>query len=199
MARPSLKAERRAQILTAFGRCLARYGFEGATLERVAEEAGLARALIRHNVGNRDQLVDAFVADFVERSRADMAAFIASLPQADRIAHLINGLFDSGYADTEGAAVGGALMAAVDLHPGLKGAMAQWNEDFIQALAAELGIQSSADEHAVRPVAVGLAALYANVEAMAAIDTDGRLRADSRAAALTLAATLPGLEALCGS
>ena len=55
MARPSVKEERREQILTAYEQCVARYGVEGATLDKVAEEAGLARPLIRHNIGNREE------------------------------------------------------------------------------------------------------------------------------------------------
>ncbi len=196
MPRPSLKAERRAQILTAFGRCLARYGFEGASLERVAEEAGLARALIRHNIGNRDQLIDAFVTEFLERSRADTAALVAGLPKTGRVKRLIEDLFDPDYIDAEGAAIGSALLAAVDLHPGLSAAMLAWNGEFMAALAQILSSESTADAQALREVAAGLAALYANVEAMAAIDRQGTLRADSQRAALRLVATLPGLEAL---
>ena len=49
--------ERRLQILEAFERCLARNGLEATTLDDVAREAGLQRAMIRHYVGNRDTLV----------------------------------------------------------------------------------------------------------------------------------------------
>ena len=43
MARPSVKDERTEAILAAFERCVARHGVEGATLQRTADEAGLAR------------------------------------------------------------------------------------------------------------------------------------------------------------
>ncbi|MEO1142890.1 MAG: TetR/AcrR family transcriptional regulator, partial [Pseudomonadota bacterium] len=59
MARPDIKESRREQIIDAFEFCVARYGVEGATLAKTAEQAGLARPLVRHNVGNRDDLVDA--------------------------------------------------------------------------------------------------------------------------------------------
>jgi AcrR family transcriptional regulator len=55
--RPPRSDERRLQILEAFERCLARNGLEATTLEDVAREAGLQRAMIRHCVGNRDTLV----------------------------------------------------------------------------------------------------------------------------------------------
>ena len=55
--RPPRSHERRLQILEAFERCLARKGLEATTLDDVAREAGLQRAMIRHYVGNRGTLV----------------------------------------------------------------------------------------------------------------------------------------------
>ncbi|MFD5248191.1 TetR/AcrR family transcriptional regulator [Amycolatopsis sp. NPDC058340] len=58
MGRNSLAEERKAQILSAFARCVARSGFAGTSLESVAEEAKLARGHVRHYLGNRhDQVV----------------------------------------------------------------------------------------------------------------------------------------------
>jgi len=61
MGRKSLKAERVTQILDAFERCMEKKGLESTTLENVAEEAGVARRIIRHYVGNRDDLIQAAV------------------------------------------------------------------------------------------------------------------------------------------
>jgi len=55
--RPPRTEERRLEILEAFARCVARSGLEATTLDDVAREAGLQRAMIRHYVGNRDTLV----------------------------------------------------------------------------------------------------------------------------------------------
>jgi len=58
VGRPSVAAERRQQVLSAFERCVARAGFAGTSLEDVAAEAGLARGHVRHYLGNRhDQVV----------------------------------------------------------------------------------------------------------------------------------------------
>lgn len=58
MGRSSLAAERKAQILSAFARCVARTGFARTSLEDVAAESGLARGHVRHYLGNRhDQVV----------------------------------------------------------------------------------------------------------------------------------------------
>jgi len=55
--RPPRTEERRLEILEAFARCVASSGLEATTLDDVAREAGLQRAMIRHYVGNRDTLV----------------------------------------------------------------------------------------------------------------------------------------------
>lgn len=57
MARPSKAAERVQQINEATLRTLAKYGYAAASLDRIAEEAGLARGHIRHYVGNRQNLI----------------------------------------------------------------------------------------------------------------------------------------------
>lgn len=59
MPRKSLAEERSAQILQAFERCIAKYGLEGSSLEKIAEEAAMKRTIIRHYIGNRDDLVAA--------------------------------------------------------------------------------------------------------------------------------------------
>lgn len=57
MARPSVAAERREQIVEATMRCIAEHGYAGTTLEQIAQEAGMARGHVRHFVGNRDALM----------------------------------------------------------------------------------------------------------------------------------------------
>ncbi|SLN25621.1 transcriptional regulator BetI [Falsiruegeria litorea R37] len=59
MGRPSVQKQRKAEVLDAFLTCASKYGIEGATLERIATEAGLKRPLIRHHLGNRDDMVKA--------------------------------------------------------------------------------------------------------------------------------------------
>lgn len=67
MGRPSLAEERLTQILDAVGRCIARFGVEGMTLEQVAAEAGLSRSHVRHYAGNRADLIDRFRRRLIER------------------------------------------------------------------------------------------------------------------------------------
>lgn len=59
MGRRDLSDERRPHIVAAAKRAITKYGVDGATQERIAEEAGMSRALIRHYLGNRDAVLDA--------------------------------------------------------------------------------------------------------------------------------------------
>ncbi|MDX3193436.1 helix-turn-helix domain containing protein [Streptomyces sp. MN03-5084-2B] len=76
MGRPSKAPKRIDEVLDAFTRCVARYGLEGVTLQRVADEAGMARGHIRHYVGNRDELRELFAQRIVGRyaGRAEQLA-----------------------------------------------------------------------------------------------------------------------------
>ncbi len=57
MARPSVADERTRQIIDATIRTIGARGITGASLDRIAEEAGMSRGHVRHFVGNRDELL----------------------------------------------------------------------------------------------------------------------------------------------
>ncbi|MCP2636087.1 TetR/AcrR family transcriptional regulator [Microbacterium sp. HD4P20] len=57
MARPSVAEERVGQIVEATIRTIAAEGITGASLGRIAEEAGMSRGHVRHFVGNREELL----------------------------------------------------------------------------------------------------------------------------------------------
>lgn len=167
MPRPSVKDQRSEQILDAFEICVARFGVEGATLERVAEEAGLARALIRHNVGNRDDLLDALTSRFFAQSDNSMKQFISMLPTKDRAKTMIDWLFDPGSGDAQSVLLSEALIAASGSNPKLARGMRKWTRKFISDIASVLSEEfPKADERAIKSVAAGITGIYFNVESM---------------------------------
>jgi len=93
MARPSLAATRREQILDALERCLARDGLEGTSLESVAAEAGVARPAIRHYFGNRDALLAAAVKRAVAAYGADLEDALRALPGEGCLGAFLDYLF----------------------------------------------------------------------------------------------------------
>lgn len=191
MPRPNLKDHRRSQILDAYEICVARYGVEGASLERVAEEAGLARPLIRHNVGNREDLLQAMVDRFLERSRTSTRQMLDELPDEDRLMTLIDWFFDPRYADPRLVLVSEALIAAGSNDPKLARAMRKWFRDFLGGVAAVVAQDyPDAEEGAVQAVAAGITAALFNFESLTLIGPMTDLREASRAAAIRLARSL---------
>ena len=191
MSRPSLKDERRAEILDAYGRCIARYGVEGATLEKTAEEAGLARALIRHNVGNKDELLDAFLDRFLSDSAGASDGIFASLPADDRVQTLVKWLFDPRYSNVHEVNVTNALLIAATDRPELARRLRRWTFNFIAAVRAELQAAfPDAPDEKTEAVATGVAAIYFNFDSMTSLGRLSKLRRSSEAAAHSLISTL---------
>ena len=191
MPRPSLKDERRAEILDAYGRCIARYGVEGATLEKTAEEAGLARALIRHNVGNKDELLDAFLHRFLGASTGASDNLFASLPADDRLQTMVSWLFDPRYTNAQEVNVTNALLIAATDRPELARRLRRWTFDFIAAVRAELQTTfPDAPDDKIDAVATGVAAIYFNFDSMTPLGGQSKLRRWSEAAVHWLISTL---------
>jgi len=191
MPRPTKKSERRAQILDAFERCVARYGLDGATLDRVSEEAGLARALIRHNVGNREALIEAFTERFMENSDAAMASMVDRLPSETRSIAMVNWLFQPGSPDTKLILASSALIMAGAYDHKLAKRMRAWTDAFIARIESVLKQDyPKANRDARRAVANGISGIYFNSQSMAPLGVDTALRTHSHDAALRLLHTL---------
>lgn len=93
MARPSLKAEKTEHILQAYEHCIGKYGVEGATLKKVAEEAGIARPLLRHYVGNQQDLLSKSIERYFTRQQKNTID-----PQKIKsVEELLDFLFDQKY------------------------------------------------------------------------------------------------------
>ncbi len=192
MPRPSLKDARRKEILDAYGRCIARHGVAGTTLELIAEEAGLARALIRHNVGNKDEILDAFVERYLATATAETDELFESLPEKKRIETMIGWLFDPAYSDAQAVNVSNALFMAAVERPSLAKPLRQWTADFTQRMEAELSDAYGESSARVEAVAAGIVAIYYNFESLALLGDLPRLRKTSEGAARLLAQSLEG-------
>ena len=191
MARPDIKDERREQILDAFEICVARYGVEGATLAKTAEVAGLARPLVRHNVGNRDALLTALVARYLQRSRASLNTMIAALPERDRVRTAIDWLIDPDSADAQLVHVASALIAASSNDQALAAKMRDWLSGFIAQIGRIIADDfPDADPATVSAVAAGITGIYFNIEALTPLGDVSALAVSSKRAALMLIETM---------
>lgn len=195
MARPDIKDSRREQILDAFEFCVARYGVEGATLTKTAEQAGLARPLVRHNVGNRDDLLEALTERFLKRSRDSMDNFLEALPQEERAKTAIEWLFDPQYSDDHQIQVSYALITHSYESKKLAVNMQQWLDDFVAKLDGLLADDfPEAEPSKVTAVSNGIAGIYFNVESMKWLGNIDSLAASSKQAACILLHSLKSIK-----
>ncbi|HIC81235.1 MAG TPA: TetR/AcrR family transcriptional regulator [Kiloniellaceae bacterium] len=192
MARPRVTEARREEILEAFARCVARDGVEGASLQKVADEAGLARALLRHHVGNREELVLALAERFCRQSLAEMADLVAALPEKKRLETFIAALFAPGYASSgEDLKVGAALVNAAERRAELRERLRAWYGAFEKIVAEELGRAYPKAKRGLRAeVASGIVGMAFSADSLTPLGDGKALFARSRRAALRLAATL---------
>ena len=79
MVRPSIKEASKEETLTAFSRYITKYGLAGSSLEKVAEESGLKRPLIRHYVGNREDLLSLLEEQVTDHSRQILDELLQNL------------------------------------------------------------------------------------------------------------------------
>ena len=187
MPRPSLKETRSEQILDAFVRCVARFGLDGSTQARISEEAGVGRPLLRHYLGNRDEMVRKLLDHVLQVFAVQVEALFDSLPPTDRIAAVMEALFGRAVYSSESAAVFAALVAASVRHEGLRAPLLGFVHDFESRLAAEIvGERPEADEKDVRTVASGVAAIYFNTDAVMPLRPRVEWRNTQRAAAQML-------------
>lgn len=188
MARPDIKQQRREQILDAFERCIATHGVAGAGLDLIAREAGLARALIRHNVGNREDLLEAAVDRFTARTAAEWAETLEQLPRKNRYETLIDWLFDPRNSNTQMVRISDALITACAGVPSLAPRVRRWLSSFNEVLITDMLKHSpSADRASATAVAAGIIAAYFSYDSTTPLgDMDG-YRTACRDAALLLA------------
>lgn len=74
MGRPSLKEQRRGEIVEAFAQVLAEHGYEGATVAAVAARAGIAPGMVHHYFKDKAELLDCLLDELVARFRGRVSA-----------------------------------------------------------------------------------------------------------------------------
>ncbi len=94
MSRTPNKTSRRAEIVTAMLHVMARHGYERATIQAIAQEAGLAPGLIHYHFKNKQEILISLVRSIAEFAKARSArAAIDAKSSMDRLRiHLEAGL-----------------------------------------------------------------------------------------------------------
>jgi AcrR family transcriptional regulator len=158
MPRPSLADVRRPQILEAYARCLIRYGPGGTTLDRIAEEAGVTRALVRHYLGNRKDVDGALVAHLRGRYVEWLDELGRGLPPAERLPRILDAMFAP--TSEEPSQLVDALLGISTEDPVLQGLLREMYLELEHLLHAEIAsARPAAPPEAQRRVAYGILCL----------------------------------------
>ena len=187
MGRPSLADTRRPQILRAFEDCVLKYGLEGSSLQRIAQQAGVRRNLIRHYFGNKDDLAEALVAGIIERTIAESQTLANADGEQAGAEALVGYLTGSRFADKRDDALIDALMAASHRDAGLRAQLRRKYRAFQRAIEQQLRSSfpaATADE--VRATAYSLMCLAVGSASMHDIEFPDSKRSYARQSAIQL-------------
>ncbi len=139
MGRKNLKDQRSAEIIAALERCIAKRGLEGTTLEQIAEEAGTSRRIIRHYLGNREELILTAINQ-IEKKHLDSAREVMGDFQAEaRLESALNYLFSEKFNNLPlNNLLAGLLASAVRGDETIRGAMKRIYDKFQSTIEDEL-------------------------------------------------------------
>jgi AcrR family transcriptional regulator len=192
MPRPSLKEQRTKEILEAYMACIARHGLEGATQDRIAAKAGLKRSIIRHYVGNKEDMVIALTTYLGGEFNNQTLTFENSGYKERNIQDLINLLFsDKATSEPTLVLVYQALIFAVDKYPGISKPLLGTIERLAKFVSGVLSYRyPQAAKQDIDAATYGLVVLHLNYDTISPLSPPKRWRTHSYDAAVALLASL---------
>jgi len=155
--------DRRPEILDATCRVIAKVGIPGLYIRRVAEEAGVSRALISYYFQTRDDLLQAALAFAEQRAIDEIASRTHSGTAIERITQALVLEFDDSPAVRDNWVIWSELTEAALFDPSMRGPIAHWSQEWDAAVAgairegqADGSISSSVDPDAASERLTGL-------------------------------------------
>ncbi|MBD5787901.1 TetR/AcrR family transcriptional regulator [Cellulosimicrobium terreum] len=162
----------RAKVLRAFAALLVEQGERAATLDAVAERAGVSKGGLLYHFGSKDALVDGLVEHLRELTDADVAAMRAA--PAGPVDHLLR---TSTVVDSEFELVYLAVTRlAQGAYPHARAALDGAHDAWTRAVLDEVG-----DPVVARAVVLLSDGLYAHAALSIAPDDEGAAEVDFRA------------------
>ena len=194
MPRPSLKPQRTEEILDAFQHCVVRYGMQGTSLERIAQEANMRRTILRHYVGNKDDLIVALANRFESRAGETLSSFRAMLPRRNRVQTMLKYFFGSQEAfNKDESMVADALIVEANRLPEVNRILAKWFDNFIAFVERELaGEYPEARRSDCRAAALAIISTFFVMGSLRPMTESAELRRAARTAARRLVQSLAG-------
>ena len=96
MARPSMAPQRIEEILDALEVCILQYGIQATSLENIAETADMKRTILRHYIGNRDDIICALSQRWRKKYSTQWQQVLEWLPNSSRSEAMVESLFTVG-------------------------------------------------------------------------------------------------------
>lgn len=138
MPRKDLTAQRTEQILDAFERCVAKYGLDGSSLEKIGEEAGMKRTILRHYIGNRDDIIRALCQRMAKEWDQQLRDFELAPTGSHPKKTLMDLLFYSSEHTSDSILVTESLIASADRYPEIGQFMRQFIDDYTEVISRRL-------------------------------------------------------------
>lgn len=192
VGRPSNRDERYGQVMEAFVRCVARMGLEGATLSTIAQEAGLTRPLIRHHLGNRDDMIKSLQDYVLGEFDSGAKVLVNMLPATGAATAMVDILFSDMSATSPDLIMAfAALTAKAAEDDALKEACRKSVLRFETQVAEVLGHSYPEAQEGRRKIAAhGIVALYFNSASLNPLEMPEDWRKLSKTIATSLCETL---------
>ncbi|TPH18126.1 TetR/AcrR family transcriptional regulator [Litorilituus lipolyticus] len=168
MARPSMAGQRREEILDALEICILEQGIQATSLENIADTAKMKRTILRHYIGNRDDIICALSERWLKKYSQQWLDLLAWLPRENRADALIDSLFSSRSKEmVNNTIIGEAIFSEAKRLESIKVHQKQIMAEFIQHLVREFSEQfSKANSSTVELVAYGIYSNYLMSESL---------------------------------
>ncbi|KZN43577.1 hypothetical protein N474_20155 [Pseudoalteromonas luteoviolacea CPMOR-2] len=191
MARPSMAAQRKEEILDALETCILKYGIQATSLENIAETAGVKRTILRHYIGNRDDIICALSTRLKEKYSQQWQQLLPWLPSKNQVESLIDALFTIGSKEQiNNTIVGEAIFSEAKRLPPIKADQEQIMAEFIDIVSGILKAQyPQACEEKIELIAHGVYANYLLSESflpLTLVDQVHKLKASTKLLCTTL-------------
>ena len=168
MPRPSMAAQRTEEILDALEICILKFGIQATSLENIAEMANVKRTILRHYIGNRDDIICALSRRWRQKYTEQWRQVIDWLPANNKSDAIIDTLFTVGTEDRiNNTIIGEAIFSEAKRLESIKQdqleIMSEFNGYICSALKNDY---PSADEEKINLVATGVYANYLMAESL---------------------------------
>lgn len=191
MGRKSLKAEKVAIILDAFERCIESQGLKNATLESIAQQAGMDRRMVLHYVGKREALIQALVQRIIVRFSSSAFEFVQDLSNEDLDEVFLNYFFGESFRDHPSSKLVAALLPESFYNEEIRRAVKSIYDSFHQGVITSLSILTpSASAEKKRTTAFVIMSLSFGGGWMTGIGFEAELNLENKALAKQLIESL---------